>query len=514
MGAGLNRSRQDLHFALLCHETVVEVIHDLKTLILSFHPIVAIETVEEDRANDIIARAAAELSLPFLQWSVTRGLTNVSGEGIPGTTSPSSVMEHLRVMELEAVVHLKDFTSHLEKQTVARAFREVAARFSSSHSTMVITGHSVVLPAEVDQISVHLDLALPNREELRNLLRSVVSTLRSRMGARVQLNPDDATALVECLSGLTVDQARQALSYAIVDDGLLSVEDIRTIVERKAHILRSTGILELYPTEQNLFEIGGFGRLREWLDRVKLGFSPAARRFNLRPPKGVLLVGVQGCGKSLAAKVIAREWQMPLLKLDAGRLFDKYVGESEKNLREAIRIAETMAPVVLWIDEIEKGFGSGRSSEQDGGLSARLFGTLLTWLQEKKETVFVVATANQLDILPPELLRKGRFDEIFFVDLPDGAERREIFEIHLRARNQHDHESFDMDELVRATDGFSGAEIEQTIVSSIYRALHAGLSLSTGLILEEISSTIPLSVSRAEDLAELREQSKRFVPVR
>ena len=489
------------------------MIHDLKTLILSFHPIVAIETVEEQRAAEIIQRAAADLSLPFMEWSLTRGLSVTGGESIHGTSTPLGAMEHLRSIDFEVVVHLKDFAEHFEKAAVARAFREVASRFSSTHSTMVLTDHSMKLPSEIDHLAVHLDLALPGRDELRDLLRSVVATLRSRMGARVQLTPEDATTLIDCLTGLTIDQARQALAYAIVDDGTLTVEDVETIIRRKSAILRSTGVLELYPVDHNQYEIGGFGRLRAWLDRVKIGFSSSARRYNLRPPKGVLLVGVQGCGKSLAAKVIARQWQMPLLKLDAGRLYDKYVGESEKNLREAIRIAETMAPVILWIDEIEKGFGSGRSSDQDGGLSARLFGTLLTWLQEKKETVFVVATANQLDILPPELLRKGRFDEIFFVDLPDEEERRQIFEIHLRARN-HSPTELDLDRLVEETEGFSGAEIEQAVVSSIYRALHVGTDLTTGLIEEEIRGTVPLSISRAEDLARLREQSKRFVPVR
>lgn len=488
--------------------------HDLKTLILSFHSVVVIETVEEERANEIIGRAAADLSLPFFEWSVTRGLSVGGGESIHGTASPDGVMEHLRSIDFEVVVHLKDFAAHLAKTEIARAFREVAARFSSTHSTMILTAHSIHLPDELDHLAVHVDFALPGREELRNLVRGVVATMRSRMGARVQLTPDDATNLVECLTGLTIDQARQALAYAIVDDGILSADDIRSIVKRKASILRSTGILELYPTDENRFEIGGFGRLRGWLDRARVGFSPAAKQYDLLPPKGILLVGVQGCGKSLAAKIIARDWQMPLLKLDAGRLYDKYVGESEKNLREAIRIAETMAPVVLWIDEIEKGFGSGRSSDQDGGLSARLFGTLLTWLQEKRETVFVVATANALDVLPPELLRKGRFDEIFFVDLPDPSERREIFRIHLRARNQTALQHFDFDSLVRETEGFSGAEIEQAVVSATYGALHAGKRLDTALILEEIQGTIPLSISRAEDLEQLRRQSSRFVPVR
>jgi hypothetical protein len=489
------------------------VLHDLKTLILSFHSVVVIETVEEERASNVVARAAADLSLPLLEWSTARGLVIHGGDSIHGTSTPAGVVEHLRGLEYEAVVHLKDFASFLEKAEIARAFRELAARCSKTHSTIILTGHTITLPGPIEHIAVHLELELPGRDELRGLLRSVVSTMRGRTGVRVKLTPEDSAALVECLTGLTLDQARQVLTYAIVDDNILDASDIRTILARKAQVLRRSGVLELYPIEENHFEIGGFERLRSWLDRAWVGFSPAARRLNLQPPKGVMLVGVQGCGKSLAAKVIARQWQLPLLKLDAGRLYDKYVGESERNLREAIRIAESMAPAVLWIDEIEKGFGSGRASDQDGGLSARLFGTLLTWLQEKKHDVFVVATANHLDTLPAELLRKGRFDEIFFVDLPQPDERLEIFRIHLRLRKQ-DPERFDLDSLVEWTEAFSGSEIEQVVVSGLYRALHAQKDLDTALLHEEIEQTIPLSVSRAEDLARLRQHAVRFVPVR
>jgi len=257
----------------------------------------------------------------------------------------------------------------------------------------------------------------------------------------------------------------------------------------------------------------GFARLKAWLERARIGFSAEAKAMNLNPPKGVLFVGVQGCGKSLAAKFIARQWQLPLLKLDAGRLYEKYVGESEKNFRRATEVAEAIAPVVLWIDEIEKAFASGTSSDADGGLSQRLFASFLTWLQEKKEGVFVVGAANDVKRMPPELLRKGRFDEIFFVDLPSRAERMQIVEIHLRMRKQ-DPALFDLAAVADATEGFSGAEIEQAVIAALYGVLTTKAVLTTEAVLEAVNATVPLSVSRREDIAQLREMARgRFTPV-
>ena len=273
------------------------------------------------------------------------------------------------------------------------------------------------------------------------------------------------------------------------------------------------GVLDYFPVAGNQLELGGFAGLKQWLARAKVGFTPQARELNLQPPKGILIVGIQGCGKSLAAKAIAREWKMPLLKLDAGRLYDKYVGESEKNFRQAIALAESMAPTVLWIDEIEKSLGAS-NSDSDGGLSRRMFGSFLTWMQEKSQEVFVVATANDLSPIPPEMLRKGRFDEIFFVDLPDLQERVAILKIHLVQHQQHPNQ-FDLPTLLEATEGFSGAEIEQVVIAALYRALYLQKPLDTALLLEEIRSTIPLSVSRREHLQELRAIAKdRFVSVR
>ena len=279
-------------------------------------------------------------------------------------------------------------------------------------------------------------------------------------------------------------------------------------------MIRDGGLLEYYPVDDNRFQLGGFANLKAWLQRAFVGFTREAQQFNLDPPRGILIVGVPGCGKSLAAKVIAREWKLPLLKLDAGRLLDKFIGESEKNFRKAIAIAESMAPVVLWIDEIEKGIVATGGGEADAGLSRRLFGAFLTWLQEKRQEVFVVATANDLSLMPPELLRKGRFDEIFFVDLPDAQEREAILKIHLTLRKQ-DPAQFDLAQIVTACDGFSGAEIEQAVVAGLYRALASKHALNTDLLLEEIRHTIPLSTTRREDIAQLRATAQgRFVSVR
>jgi SpoVK/Ycf46/Vps4 family AAA+-type ATPase len=341
-----------------------------------------------------------------------------------------------------------------------------------------------------------------------------LKSLRQRRPVEVAIEPDDVERLLAALRGMTLSQARQVLAYCLLEDGKLSGGDIRVAIDRKAQLVREGGLLEYYPAEENRYEIGGFQRLKDWLERARLGFSKEAKELNLQPPRGILIVGVQGCGKSLAAKAIAKQWELPLLKLDAGRLFDKYIGESEKNFRKAIALAEAMAPAVLWIDEIEKGMAPSSMSESDGGLSRRLFGSFLTWLQEKRHEVFVVATANDISILPPELLRKGRFDEVFFVDLPDAGERRAIFEIHLKLRKQ-DPARFEVERLIEAADGFSGAEIEQAVIAGLYRALHHKRPLDTELLLEEIRGTVPLSVSRREDVEGLRAFARgRFVPVR
>lgn len=499
-------------------------VHDLRTLIRSSHPLIVIETVEEERVLTLLQSVAAQERMPLFEWSVTRGLTRADESSSLNklTAAPLALLQHLHALTVEAIFWLKDLTPHLQEAPVARQLKEVSERFTRSRATCVLTGHPLELPLDLEKVAVRLDLRLPDRAELLTMLQHVQRSLTGRPSFGAQLVPskthpteDQRDAIHRALQGLTLHQARQVITQSLVENGSLSAETVQHILKRKVQAIKDGGLLEYYPLEDNRFELGGFANLKSWLQRAKVGFTAEAKALNLTPPRGIMLVGVPGCGKSLAAKAIAREWQLPLLKLDAGRLFDKFVGESEKNFRKAIDMAESLAPIVLWIDEIEKAMvAGGGSGEADAGLSRRLFGAFLTWLQEKKQEVFVVATANNLESLPPELLRKGRFDEIFFVDLPDDGEREAIWNIHLSLRKQ-DPGRFDLGKIVSASDGFSGSEIEQAVVASLYRALHQKSPLTTDLLIEELNQTVPLSVTRGEDIDELRRMAEqRFVKVR
>jgi len=514
-------------------------VHDLRTLIRSSHPLIVIETVEEDRVLTLLQSVAAQERMPLFEWSITRGLTRPEEAQSFSklTATPLAVLQHLNGLTVEGIFWLKDLAPHLQDAAVARQLREVSHHFGRSRATCLVTGHPIALPLDLDHTAVRLDLHLPDRGELQAMLQSVLQSLKTRTSPRrptsttvVQslLNSMTATkaanagpseqeceAILRALQGLTLHQARQVITQCVVEDGVLSADDVQTILMRKVQAIKDGGLLEYYPLEDNRFELGGFVNLKSWLERAKVGFTAEAKAFNLTPPRGIMLVGVPGCGKSLAAKAIAREWGLPLLKLDAGRLFDKFIGESEKNFRKAIEMAESLSPIVLWIDEIEKAMAAGGGSgDADAGLSRRLFGAFLTWLQEKKQDVFVVATANNLSALPPELLRKGRFDEIFFVDLPDRDERTAIWKIHLSLRKQNS-TGFDLQKVVDASEGFSGSEIEQAVVAALYRALHRKQPLTTELLVEELSRTVPLSVTRSEDIQQLRASAQgRFVNVR
>ncbi|MEM9004420.1 MAG: AAA family ATPase [Cyanobacteria bacterium P01_F01_bin.86] len=500
-----------------------------QTLVTSFHAAIVVETVEEERVRTLINTSVNDLHMAVFEWSVAQGLTRAQGnvhnrwsneyappgtqkpQALEATTEPLDVLKHIQSMQFQAIYWLKDLGPHLEDDVVARQLREVIQQFSQNRSTVVITGHSLTLPPDIAQEVVHFDLKLPEPDELYQAISEVVRSLKGRITIAIQ--PEGINAIVQAMRGMTLQQARKVVAFAALEDGQLSPEDVKRVLQRKAQVLHDEGLLDYIPPEMNPAQLGGFEGLKQWLARARVGFSAQAKALNLPPPRGILIVGIQGCGKSLAAKTIAREWRMPLLKLDAGRLYDKYVGESEKNFRRAVTLAETMAPAVLWIDEIEKSMGQSES-DADGGLSRRLFGYFLTWLQEKSEDVFVVATANDLSRIPPELLRKGRFDEIFFVDLPDETERAAILQIHLMRRRQ-DPRRFDLPELVRATNGFSGAEIEQVIITTLYRAIHEKSPVNTELIVEEVKATVPLSISRREDLHNLRVMAKeRFVSVK
>src|SRR5260221_723710 len=472
-------------------------VHDFKSLVLSYHSLITIETVEEERVQALLREVATDLRLSLYDWSLTNGFQRAhNGTPIEGTQDPLGALRHIGEIEsTNAVFLLKDMAPHVTNPNLGRQLRELAQKMTTTHSTLVITGDPVELPKDLDALAVRFRLELPDDDELREVVRSVVDAFSARQRVRVELTREDAQRLVHALSGLTPAQARQVIAQTLVDDGRLTAADIQKVILCKGEIIQRGGVLEFFPPAENTYQLGGFTRLKAWLADARAGFTPEAKAMNLEPPKGVLVVGVQGCGKSIAAKFIAHEWGLPLLKLDAGRLYEKDVGESAKNLRKAMDLAEAMAPVVLWIDEIEKVFSQGRGSDSDGGLSQRLFGAFLSWLREKKQEVFVVGAANDLLGVPPELLRKGRFDEIFFVDLPTAEERQSIAAIHLGLRKQ-DPQSFDLQRIAAATDGFSGAEIEQAIISTLYRSLHRKQKPTTEGVIEAAAATVPLSGAR------------------
>ncbi|MEN8159811.1 MAG: AAA family ATPase [Myxococcota bacterium] len=489
-------------------------IHELKTLVLSFHPAIVFDTVEEERVEALADMVGAELDIPVWTWVMTRGLVrkptaHPSGE----TKDPTALLKHLRSLRTNGIFLLKDFARHLQDPATCRAFRDAAQELAHANASMWVVGHGHEIPADAEAHVVHFPLDLPTKKELGEVVTTVVRSLRDRAKTRVELSRGDLDRLLNALSGLTLNQARQVVARAILKDGVLHADDIPEILSAKAEMLGKDGLLEYFPAEDNAWELGGFAGLKAWLERARVGFSPEAAELGLPAPRGILLAGIQGCGKSLAAKFVARSWGLPLVKLDAGSLYSKWSGESERNLRKVIQLAESMAPVVLWIDELEKSFASFGSGEFDGGTSQRIFATMLSWMQEKKKPVFLVATANDVFKLPPELMRKGRFDELFFVDLPGPAEREAIFGIHLARRKQQT-ARFDLPALAAASEGMSGAEIEQAVVASLYRSLHEKRPLDGEMLGDELAQTVPLSVTRREDITRLRDLAQgRFVPV-
>lgn len=506
-------------------------VQELQALVDSFHPLIVIETIEEDRVRNLLQMAVRRIGIQLFEWSITQGLTRSPGstdgpwvnEYAPrGSVKPTAfekteeaadLMTFLANTTQKGVFWLKDFGRQLDEPRLIRQFRELTQDFADQRSAIILTGEKLELPPELQAAAIYLDLDLPEDDELLELVRDVVKRLKCDRRVQIEVGPDQYAVFVRALRGMTQRQARQVLSYVTFEDGKLTLDDVRRIIHRKAQVIRQESIVEYFAADEIQTNLGGFAGLKHWLNQVQMGFSAQAKAWNLQPPKGILIVGIQGCGKSLAAKVIAKAWKMPLLKLDAGRLYDKYVGESEKHLRQAVQVAESMSPSILWIDEIEKGLGSN-DGNADGGLSRRLFGFFLTWMQEKTKEVFVIATANDISQIPPELLRKGRFDEIFFVDLPDEEERLGILKIHLNQRKQS-LDRFDLGQLVDATAGFSGAEIEQAIVTALYRALYFRRLPDTELLIEQIKSMIPLSVARKETIDQLRAvAAERFVNVR
>ncbi len=487
---------------------MIDPIHDLQLLIRSRHPLIVIESVENDRIRGLLHYASEGTGSVFFEWSRLRGLARAGVEGaVYGTEEPLPALSHVRASTVAAVYHFPTFTPFLGDAVVRAAFEEAVAAAGRAGSTIVLTGAELELDSGLRHRATRFTLPAPSPAELTDLIRHLVRDLSQRQHVDVALSQAEMSRLLGHLAGLTLMEAEKILTKAIVEDGRLTVDDIRHVIDAKKDVIEREGLLEYYPLEESVTEVADLVRLKEWLGQRKavVRDPEAAARFGLGFPRGVLLLGVPGCGKSLSAKAVAAEWELPLLRLDPSNLYNKYIGESERNFKRAMVAAERMAPVILWIDELEKAFASGGG--EDGGVSTRILGSFLSWMQERRGDVFVVATANQISRLPPELLRKGRFDEIFFVDLPSESVRRQIYAIHLKNRRQ-DPSGFDLDALARASAGFSGAEIEQVVVSSLLTAFASETLPSTESLIREVELTVPLSRTMAERIESMRSWAK------
>jgi len=524
---------------------MAEQLERLKVLIESSTPIVVMETVEEVRAVRLVRAACADLNLAVFEWSIAGGLVRCGagdetetffagkvsspGHGYEGTghgagdintqalynsREPDQALSNLEGISIEAVFVLKDFHRHMDDPVVVRRLRDVGQKFSTNRRTVIITGPAVTVPPELSSLVEFLDLPLPDPRRLRQIVDESIARVSKTHTLRRSLDAAGLERLAANLRGLTEQEAERAVSQAIVARYGLTVETISDVLEAKKDLLRHSGMLEFIDVPESLSSIGGLENLKAWLGQRKNTWDPAAREFGLEPPHGVVILGVQGCGKSMCARAVAGEWGVPLVKFDTAAIFDKYIGETEKRIRKVFQVAEGLAPCVLWIDEIEKVFaGSGpESASADAGVASRLLAALLGWMQERKAPVFVAATCNNVTALPPELIRKGRFDELFFVDLPNALERKQILEVHLKRRKRNPAD-FDLDRVAAGCAGFSGAEIDAAIQAALYAAYSRKQEILSNDLMTSMKSTIPLSATRAEEIAALRMWARdRAVP--
>lgn len=489
---------------------------DLEMLLMSHFPITTINTHEEKRALELLKKVVTRTDRSLWTWSITEGLKS-QGQSSPTSlslqdsgssdyvqypsTEPKPMLQQIKRSIKNAVIVLLDFHPYLDEPLIIRLIKEIALDYPLSKNTMVFLSHDLQVPAELERLSASFALALPDAKQLEQLIidEAKVWTLKNK-NLKIKADKKAMQLMVRNLQGLTMSDSRRIVRNAIYHDGAITEEDLPAVMKAKYELLGQEGILSFEYETAKFADVGGFKNLITWINNRKAAFLQH-RDVPLDVPKGIMLLGVQGGGKSLAAKAVAGAWEVPLLRMDFGALYNKFFGETEKNIRESLKSAEVMAPCVLWMDEIEKGVASG---DYDSGTSRRVLASLLTWMAENKKPVFIVATANDISSLPPELIRKGRMDEIFFVDLPDQNNRAEIFAIHLSKREQSPHD-FDIARLATESEGFSGAEIEQAIVAALYAAYAKGAAINTSHVIEEIKSTQPLSVVMAEKILELQQ---------
>jgi SpoVK/Ycf46/Vps4 family AAA+-type ATPase len=519
------------------------VLDRLKVLIDSSTPIVVMETVEETRAVRMVRAACSALNLAAFEWTIASGLVR-SGSGaldslvdkgsfVPGgyragsvddvaesakalydSREPAKMLANLEGITIEAAFILKDLHRHMDDPVVVRRLRDVGQKFATNRRTVILTAPKISIPPELASLVEYVELPLPDRTRLRQIIDEVLVRVSKTHTLQRRLDPSGLDAMAENLRGLTEEEAERTISQALVARYALCPEIVTDVLDAKKALLKRSEMLDFVETSNTLADVGGLDNLKRFLAQRRGSWEEQARDFGLDPPRGVIILGVQGCGKSMCARAIAGEWKLPLVKFDTAAVYDKYIGETEKRIQKVFKVAEGLAPCVLWIDELEKVFaGSGAdSASADAGVSSRLLAAFLSWMQDRKAPVFVAATCNNVNVLPPELIRKGRFDELFFVDLPSMAERKQIFTIQLskRKRNPAD---FQFDHVASAARGFSGAEIESVVQTALYAAYSQKQQLTTQHLLDAIRTTVPLSTTRAEEIEALREWAeKRAVP--
>jgi AAA+ superfamily predicted ATPase len=489
---------------------------ELEVLIRARYPIIYVVTWEEERLEQRLLEIAKKRNKTLHIWTCSQGVVQFGAEPQRGKTGSGNTCDPIAGLDAvlshvdPAIFLFKDLHDHLDIRVCPgnlrniRRLRDVAHALRDTYKTVVLVSPLMKIPVELSKDVAVVEFGTPSVDDFNGLLDRIIDDVKDQPRISINLDADGRERLVHAARGLTLKEAENVFAKTLVLDGKLDADDIGVVFSEKQQIIRKSGLLEYYESHEKFATVAGLENLKDWLKKRSAAFSERAAHFGLPAPKGVLLLGVQGCGKSLCAKAASSLWKLPLLRFDIGRVFGSLVGSSEESMRRAIQTAESVAPAILWIDEIDKAFaGTQGSAGSDGGTASRVFGTFLTWLSEKTSPVFVIATANDISHLPPELLRKGRVDEIFFVDLPNEEERHEIFRIHL-AKRKRDPATFDLDALARLSDGFSGAEIEEAIISGLFDAFSQGADLDTATLRAGIAETVPLSRTMSEELGRLR----------
>lgn len=482
---------------------------DLLQLIVSGHKLISVHSTDEAVEFGAVLDVARNIDCNLQDWTMTTGVQVYSPDverpaDVAGTDKPELALRHFMRSRRRSLTVMRGLATYTTQPLIRRLLRDFLAHAESTGDCLILMDFDSLHP-QIQRLCVPWRPGLPDRVELAEIVKSTYRRIRRESETTIaqDLKKSEFEQMVLNLQGLNRSEANRVVESVILEDRKLSHGDLQGIIDAKRRLLESSGSLESMTIDFDISEVGGLKGLKAWLAQRRGGFTEEARDFGIHPPRGVLMLGVPGCGKSLCAKAVAADWGMPLLRLDPGVLYQKFVGESENQLRQAIQQAEAMAPVILWIDEIEKAFASASSSSADGGLSQRMFGTILSWMQDHREPIFIVATANDISALPPELMRKGRFDEVFFIDLPSVEARRQIFRIHLKRKNRNP-ENFDIEALADASKDLTGSEIEQTIMSGLFSAFSERRELNTGDLIEAIRETNPLSDLMAERINELR----------